>query len=303
MLAVVAHDAGGAELLSSYIRSQGMNCMYVLEGPARKIFERKLGPVKLYSLEEAILKSDAVLCGTGWQSELEISAIQFAHSLGKRCIAFLDHWINYRERFVRAGKTSLPSEIWVGDGLAEMKAKEAFPNLPVHLVANPYFEDIRKELAVLKPAYISRTAELSVLYVCEPIREHSLREFGNAHHRGYIEEDALRYFLSHISALSIVLKCPIVKIVIRPHPAEPIGKYAWVCQEFSLPIVESGSLSLVEDLVGCDVVVGCESMAMVVGLLAGKTVISCIPPGGRQCRLPQRKILNLQMLVEHKGLI
>ncbi|MGB1984427.1 MAG: hypothetical protein ACPHOH_03080, partial [Porticoccaceae bacterium] len=46
--------------------------------------------------------------------------------------------------------------------------------------------------------------------------------------------------------------------------------------------------------------VGCESMAMVVGLLAKKRVISAIPPGGRPCQLPQPAIENLQQLVENK---
>jgi hypothetical protein len=41
------------------------------------------------------------------------------------------------------------------------------------------------------------------------------------------------------------------------------------------------------------VVVGCESMAMVVGLLAQKKVVSSIPPSGRHCRLPQKNIVHL----------
>ena len=42
---IVAHDAGGAEVVSSYVRRQNMCCVYSIEGPARKVFERKRGKV------------------------------------------------------------------------------------------------------------------------------------------------------------------------------------------------------------------------------------------------------------------
>ena len=50
-----------------------------------------------------------------------------------------------------------------------------------------------------------------------------------------------------------------------------------------------------------DVVVGCASMAMVVGLLAKKRVICSIPPGGRMCALPQKGIEHLQVLVSNQN--
>jgi hypothetical protein len=40
---------------------------------------------------------------------------------------------------------------------------------------------------------------------------------------------------------------------------------------------------------------------MVVGLIAGKRVVSCIPPGGAPCPLPQRDIELLQDLVRTQG--
>ena len=43
-VAIVSHDAGGAELISSYVKRKIDNIyLYVLSGPAVKIFERKLG--------------------------------------------------------------------------------------------------------------------------------------------------------------------------------------------------------------------------------------------------------------------
>jgi hypothetical protein len=293
MLAVVSHDAGGAEILSSYVRQRGLNCIYVLEGPALNIFERKLGSIAVLPLKEAVMLSTSILCGTSWQSDLEFNAIKMARLLGKGSIVFLDHWVNYYERFVRSGELCLPDEIWVGDSVAECIAKEIFPAPKIRLVENPYTQDIRNELVEIPTRPSPNPDKLSVLYVCEPIREHALRNFGDECHWGYVEEDALRYFLTNISALGK----PMEYILIRPHPSEPVDKYLWAQREFDMPIIQGGTHSLLEEVVDCDIVVGCQSMAMVVGLLASKRVISCIPPQGKPCALPHREIVRFQELI------
>ncbi len=292
MLAVISHDAGGAEILSSYVRQQGLDCLYVLAGPARKIFERKLGPIEVHSLKHAIRHSRSILCGTSWQSDLELNAIKLARSMGKHSVAFLDHWVNYRERFVRSGKTYLPDEIWVCDEIANGMAREIFPGMNIRQIENPYFQDLRRALEVVARSSPSR-APRSILYVCEPVREHALRQFGNELHWGYVEEDALRYFLSNVGACGVSVE----RIVIRPHPSEPAGKYDWAADEFELPIVFGGTDSLLAEITASDAVVGCNSMAMVVGVLAGKRVISCIPPGGQPCALPQPEIQSMQAIL------
>ena len=291
-LAVVSHDAGGAEVLSSYVRKMGITTLLVLDGPARAIFARKLGSIELSSLEDAIARSSQVLCGTSWQSNLEFDAIGLARESSKHCVAFVDHWVNYAERFIRSGKMNHPDEIWVGDSIAERMARRQFAPLPVRLIANPYFEDIRLELAGIERRRNSGVAGLAVLYVCEPISEHALVRFGNKRHFGYFEDEAMRFFLGNVACLG----ASVDRICIRPHPSEAVDKYDWVKRESNLPIEMGGQRSLVEEVADCDIVVGCESMAMVVGLLAGKRVISCIPPGGKPCGLPHPQIERLQLL-------
>jgi len=290
--AVFAHDAGGSEVISSYVRRQGLPCLYVLQGPSRKIFERKLGNIEILPAEEAISQADWILCGTSWQSELEFNAIKLARTLGKRSVAFLDHWCNYRERFERLSELCLPDEIWIGDGIAAEMATKIFPQTPIRLVDNPYFMDIQQELLTIPARRTEEAGKLAVLYVCEPVREHALRQQGDERHWGYVEEDALRYFLSNVE----VLGRPIERILIRPHPSEAADKYDWAKDEFDLPIAFGGSLSLIEEIADSDVVVGCSSMAMVVGILAEKRVISCIPHGGKSCTLPQPEIEHMQDL-------
>lgn len=293
-VALVAHDAGGAELVSSYARQRHLDCACALSGPAVKVFARKLEGISLMSLEQAISEGDWLLCGTSWQSDLEWRAIQSARNCGKRSVAFLDHWVNYSERFVRDGKTCLPDEIWVGDSIALDKARSIFPETPVSLVPNPYFMELKEELAALRRIPRQGHDGLDVLYVCEPVGEHALRAHGDARHWGYTEHEALRYFLSNLPAL----EAPVRRIVIRPHPAEAPDKYRWACKEFDLPFEFGQKMPLLEEIMACDVVVGCASMALVVALLAGKRVVSCIPPGGRACPLPQPEIEQLSSLLQ-----
>jgi hypothetical protein len=103
----------------------------------------------------------------------------------------------------------------------------------------------------------------------------------------------LRFFLSHLG----VLETRIDRIVVRPHPSEPRDKYANVSAEFGSHVVMGGNRPLLEEIADSDIVAGCESMAMVVALVAGRRVISCIPPGGKPCALPHAEIESLQELV------
>jgi len=299
MICIVSHDAGGAEILSSYVRQNKLDCMYVLAGPAVKIFERKLGKLHIHALEEAISSTEFLLCGTSWQSDIEWEAISIARKFGKRSVVFLDHWINYRERFIRQEKTNLPDEIWVGDLLAQERACMIFPELKVNLVENPYFLDLKLEIESLKKNKSLFSTKGKILYVCEPIREHAIHEYGNERHWGYTEEDALRYFLSNAQCLDLKIK----QITVRPHPSESTDKYDWIFKEFDLPIYAGGKEGLFEEVLQSEIVVGCESMAMVVALLAGRRVISSIPIGGAPCKLPQSNIEMMQDLISVKQLI
>ena len=296
MVAIVSHDAGGAEILSSWLlRCPEQYCL-VLDGPAMAVFQKKIGNYKISSLREAIDRCDWVLCGTSWQSNLERQTIALAKTAGKRVVSFLDHWVNYKERFQEQGVTVVPDEIWVGDADGEKLAREIFPDLPVVLKDNAYLEDIQIELEKMQLAYARDSNQCSALYVCEPIRKHAHLQYGDERFWGYSEEDALKYFIKNISAVGI----NVTTIKIRPHPSEGRNKYDWARQAGTLTIEIGGGRALLEEIMEADVVVGCASMAMVVGLLAKKRVICSIPPGGRMCALPQKGIEHLQVLVSNQ---
>lgn len=298
MLAVVSHDAGGAEVVSSYVLLHKPKCLFVLDGPAQAIFKRKLGSIEICGLHEAVNTATSIFCGTSWQSDLEFQAIRMAKAINKHSVVFLDHWVNYRDRFVRLGETCLPDKILVGDSTARDIALRCLAEVPIELVENPYFKEIKRALVVENSARPVKSSnfELSILYVCEPIRDHGLLRFDNATYMGYVEDDALRYFLSNVGSVGSQIK----NILIRPHPMEAAGKYAWAAKEYDLPITYGGARSLIAEIATNDIIVGCNSMALVVGLIAGKRVISCIPPGGVPCVLPYSEIESLERIVADK---
>ncbi len=254
-----------------------------------------LGLLKYGTLEEAMSACDWCLCGTGWQSDLEWRAIAQAQHAQKRVVAFLDHWVNYRQRFERNGIQHLPDELWLGDVDAERLARECFPGIPIQLVANPYFIELKQQITGLEMSKGSVSeGGKKVLLVCDNISDHARQRYGDERYWGYTEFDAIEYFLENIN----VLGDPVESVVIRPHPSDASGKYDRILDKYAGIVQLSDGKPLIEEIVGSDVVVGCESMALVIGLLAQKKVVSCIPPGGPVCRLPQIDILHFRELVD-----
>lgn len=292
MIGIVSHDAGGAEVLASYVARNGIDCCFVLDGPARAVFARRLGPIETVDLETAIRDCDTLICGTSWQSDLEWQALAAARAAGRKTVSFIDHWGHYRERFVRDGRQVLPDEIWVGDETALEMAQPLFPDSRVRLQPNPYFDDIRDQLS--QHTSPPEGEGLAILFLCEPLSEHGRKEFGDELHWGYTEFDALRYLFQNCATLG----GQSTRLVIRPHPSEAPGKYDAIAAEFGAMARVGGDRPLLAEIMSADIVAGCQSMAMVIGLIANKRVVAAIPPGGLPCALPQREIESLERLIE-----
>ena len=297
MIGVVGHDAGAMEIISSYIRREQLKCNFCVEGPAMHVVARKLDRAPILPLEKLIEQSEWLLCGTSFLADLEWRAIGLARKAGKHCVVVLDHWVNYRERFTRHGQWHWPDEVWLGDDIAARIAREELPKLKQRLVPNAYFLDILDEIKTLAAPSRKPGGGHNILYVCEPLRDAGITLYGDESYWGYTEEEALSYFLLHVG----VLGGHVNRIVVRPHPKEPLDKYDWVETKFDLPLICGEKKTLLEQVVACDIVVGCTTMAMVVGLLAGKRAISCIPPGGKTVPLPQREIEDMSHLITANG--
>ena len=290
---LVAHDAGGAELIAAWARKHSLQDYACLaEGPARRIFASM--PARLLGRAEALgrlAEFRTVLTGSSWGSDLEKVFIELGTALGIRTITYLDHWTDYRERFVSAGRLLLPSEIWVADEHAEMIARATFPGQPVLKAGNCYLDEIATQVKALSLPAQARAGKKRALFMSEPLSAAAERKFGDRNYFGYTEFDALAGFLAH-ARQHWAQELETVRI--RRHPSEVAGKFsAFLSEAPPFPVVECGEAPLVEDCAWADWIAGCQSMALVVGLLAGKQVFSAIPAGGRPSAIPYPGIASL----------
>jgi hypothetical protein len=70
-------------------------------------------------------------------------------------------------------------------------------------------------------------------------------------------------------------------VVLRPHPSDAQDKYLKTVREHGPLAQLGGGRPLLEEIAQADIVAGCESVALVAALRAGRRVLCAIPPGGR----------------------
>lgn len=278
--AVIAHDAGAANIIFAWFAPDAPPRRAFVAGPAREAWRRRFGDAGFApTLEDAIDGADVIVTGSGWSSDLEHQARIIASGRGLQSIAVIDHWTNYAARFERDGTTVLPDELWVTDHYALEIAQRTFPGIAIRQQSNAYFD---AQVA----AAGSVAADGTMLWIGEPARSQWGRDEAG-------EFQALDYFVAHRERLAIGGDVP---AVLRPHPAEPAGKYDnWIARHQGWSCGAEGELS--DALRGARWVVGLESAALAIALASGRTVVSALPGWAPPCRLPHADIVHLKDLV------
>lgn len=289
-LVVACHDAGAANLVFAWLRAAAASgevspqqWRMVLDGPALRLWQDEPvpGAVLVADLEDALRAADTLFSGTGWGSSLEHRARVLARERGIASIAAIDHWVNYRERFIRDGSSVLPDRIWVADRYAYAEASRCFPDMPVDEMPNLYLQSV---VTAITPLYEQR----ELLYVLEPVRATWAEE-------GTGVFQALDFFALHVGR---IVDDTAAVLRLRPHPSDPAGKYdAWIAAHPDLRAVLDDSRSLAASISRARWVFGAETFAMVVALAAGRQVVSTLPPHGHRCRLPHEQIIHLRDLI------
>lgn len=293
-IVVVCHDAGAANIIYSWIES----CIQASPGLANSIRIYSQGPanylldnfdikhvVRCSSLDDAMKNSQTLLAGTGWASTLELQALDQAKKMGIRTISVIDHWINYSDRFCIEGWQVNPDEIWVTDSYAKNIADKTFPGIEIEQKPNLYIARTVDRINALSNPSCSK---LKVLYVLEPFRKAWVKGRENG------EFDALEYFFLHMDEL---FHSPVAEVRLRPHPSDPPGKYdRWLDSPRTFEISIDVRPELEQSIAWADVVVGCQTMAMVISVESGKRVICSMPPWAPHCALPHEEIEKMALM-------
>lgn len=287
-VALVAHDAGAANIILAWCE-QWANCdiRFSLSGPAKSLASNIQSRSKNLSITEALLDADILISGTSYMSLAEHEARSLARDRRIHSVAVLDHWVNFSARFVRQNTKIMPDELWVTDIEALKIAQHCFEEMPVFIQQNSYLKNV-----VSRINKIERLEDISttrILYVLEPIRHTWAGDLIPG------EFQALEYFFENISALELVGK---IEIFLRPHPSETPSKYdAWLKSKGKFDIRLDKTSSLEEAVAQADVVIGCETYALVVAAASRKKVFSSLPPHAPSCRLKVKNIKHLRDLV------
>ena len=284
-IVVVSHDAGGAELLSSMVRHELSNYGWTIiaadDSPAKAVFSRKGlnhllvqpeqhgNPFNLFKHS----KPDYLFCGTG-KNGFEIPYIREAQKQSICSVAFLDHWVNYRERFSYPKinwKQNIPDYVAVGDSYAYRLADElkVFNLLKMR---NYYISDL---LDKYKKVESQKHDSNTLLFISERIEECYKAENNKKRIQGFTETKILEKILSNFVTISRNLQIDRVKI--RLHPAEPHDKYDKLLSLFSgidVQVEFPQKKELYSSVVDSCVVVGITSMALFIAHLLDKPVIS-----------------------------
>lgn len=287
---VFTHDAGGSEMIAAYIKKNFDKFIFVcyVGGPGRDIFRRYGISIKEITDNDSAIKcaiqknkdSFFVLIGTGWMTNIELSAIREAKNFGMRTVCYLDSWVNFRERFgyPKIGwQKWLPDELWTADEYAKDLAEKFFGKYSrIRFMGNPYFYFLRKEYEEIKRN--TKRGNGAVLFLTDLLLQDV--------------RPVLKKTLSFFSKMRFERP-----IIIRLHPAEQRNKYDHIVRPFKrfLNISISKNKNILDDMVLSSVVIGTETMALVVGVICHKKVISITTGMGlKKFPLPFKQIVKIK---------
>lgn len=135
---VSAHDAGGANQILHLVKSQRMIADLFLSGPAVEIARSLKLDALVIDEPRDLFKYQKYIYGTN--KKVQLSDEIFLHfkvnQTHTHTVAFLENWVNYKERF----QGVLPNQIWVSDRHAYTLAIQTFGVRKVRLRKNYYFD-------------------------------------------------------------------------------------------------------------------------------------------------------------------
>lgn len=282
---LVAHDAGAANQMISWIPDdfKSLNLKFYFLGPAKKIFHERFPNHKIESnFNKSLKECSSLICGTGWETDTEISAIMESLKFGIPVTAVLDHWGNYSSRFIKDNKIYIPNEIWVTDNYAYVQAKKEFSNTKISLKNDDYAKNFSQKVLNSSIPTIDQ-----VLYICEPMRN----KWGK---RIEGEFQAIDFFLKNLSLIGLNDS---ISIKFRLHPSEKEAKYSEFLKKYNMMNIEVDSTNSLEYLFSQSKwIVGCTSYALYLALVSNKIVYSALPSWADTPPLPHNEIVYLRDL-------
>ncbi|MGI8892274.1 MAG: hypothetical protein ACR2GN_02325 [Bacteroidia bacterium] len=232
-----------------------------------------------------ILKGDFLFTGTshpGSSGGFELQFIQSAKRLQILSISFIDHWVNFKIRFMKDAEIIYPDEIWILDEKArEAAVIEGIPiekltihENPQHLYLRKYWrpkfssKDYLHQLGI-----VTKPDTKIILFAPDPV---SLRYKENE--LAFDEASALKLIVQILSETASRFVQAI--LIIKPHPLQPEGKLEDVPESMQLVNIKCLIIKKAQNLElihSADIVVGFYSNFLLEALQLNKKVLRYFP--------------------------
>lgn len=211
---------------------------------------------------------DFIIFGTG-NTSYEKKLLRQAKDDHIPTATILEHFVNFRQRFIYKDKICFPDYCFVCDEEAfDIAKRDLYPYSKISICDNFYIDSVKNYLGD-RPNMISN----KVLYILENIDEDWGRipawsiAFNNFYKNFFIKNKNLQH------------------IIVRPHPKDNIDIYASL-EEYK-EVVFDKMPSGIDSLREVSVVVGVESYFLYLAKKCGYIVYSSMPQGVRDVRLPK----------------
>ena len=282
---VCSYDAGGGNVLAHLINGLGINATYIIGGPSVEIYSARFPNLSTHNSKTLNAETDLLISSTGWQSTYEFEVMKSALERGIPVIAVMDHWVNYVERFKRAGESITPTYFLAFDDTSEDRIRERFRDPRILRSKNYYLEDVRRELEMLTSKSCGEW-KYDILFISEPLSRHQ-------QYSDWDEHDALQLLSNTLSESELIN----LRVAIKLHPTEISEKYTYLTEKEFPNLSILADIRLEECLSSSKIITGCHSMALYVAYYCNKEVLACLPPG-KSPMIPGIQIRNIKSLSE-----
>jgi hypothetical protein len=271
--AIVSHDAGGAEVLSGYLKENPLELpLYYLKGPAVKVFMNRGLIDNSYKFNRNWdYRIGHLIASMSWRDGITEAMILEAKKNKIPTEIILDSWYDYSSRFgfPDAGwKNNLPDQLIICDDIAEkiIKNQNLEKICKIKKVKNFHFQDLLREYELIYKN--NSIADEYLLFLSSPIAETKEKNLKELACTTVTKRDLLQDILA-------ICREKQLKVKIRLHPSEDRGqiKFAYGSMLDGVVIGDKKS-TLLEDLHSAKYVIGFSSLVLIFASLIGKTAIS-----------------------------
>ncbi|MDD5400650.1 MAG: hypothetical protein PHQ93_05625 [Sulfurimonas sp.] len=297
------NDSGPSNNLLSIVKKYEKEYVWYFfvykNSPAFKIFQNAKLPIIEIDENSNItdklkkISADIVLVGTSWQNKTHLEFIKIAKALHIPSIAFLEHWVNYRERF------GYPQEFWK-ENLADFTTLndeygyEMAKDLGFSNIIKLRFDNLLDDIKIFEMGKIEERN--SLLFISEPTKKVAYTTFGDENYWGFDEFRVCEEICKNMDNFSTS------HLTIRLHPSDETQKYDYLIQKYpnlNIEIENPYETPLIESLCKNKIIIGIDGFVLFEAMAIGKLSISFMPSLKRECVVPifkQNKITTFENL-------